>query len=130
MLLTDSQVANGCVWIDLQMKIVEQLLCATIKFFPANYAKLARLPPKKNIFPDAHFLNERQLLEDNRDSSLLGIANTAISLFLSLNQDLTTILRMRINAGQNLHQRRLSGAIFTHQSMYLAFVKIECNPIQ
>ena len=113
-----------------QMQVSEQLLGTTIQFFPANDAESTRLATQENIFAGAHFLYQRELLVNHGDSGLLRIADTAKTLFVSLDQNLSTVLRMRVNSTKDFHQCRFTGAVFPDQRMNLAPLKIESNTIE
>ena len=98
---------------------LEQLAGAAIKFFPANHAQPAGLASEKDVFADSHFPDQRQLLIDNCDARLLGVAHAAKLLHAAFDEDLAAILRVRIDAAENFHQRRLAGAVFTDQRVNL-----------
>src|ERR1044072_5021101 len=105
LLLTNAETANGRVWIDRQAKVVKQLPSAPMQFLPANDAEPAGFASEKNVLAEAHLLDERQLLENSRDVCFRGGAHAANLLFVSFDEDLTAILRVRINTSENLHQR-------------------------
>src|SRR5260221_660343 len=96
--------------INCQVQIFEQLARAPVKFFPTNPAELAWLAAEKNVFADCHLPDERQFLIDNRNAGLFRVANTAELLRATFDKNFATILRVWIDAAENLHQRRLTRA--------------------
>src|SRR6185295_13887730 len=104
--------------IELQMQIIKQCPRSPVELFPTNDSKLSWLASQENVFADAHFFYQGQLLKNYRDTSPFRFANAGKFLLCPFDQDPSAILRMRIDAAQNFHKRRLAGAIFTHERVY------------
>src|SRR6185437_7725821 len=112
------------------MQIGEQLTRATIKIFPTNDSKLARFTSEENIFTDRHLPDEREFLEDNRNARLCSVANSAELLRVTFDENLTTILRVWIDAAEDFHQGRLTSAVFPDQRVHLTLLQIQTDAIK
>src|SRR6185436_543376 len=112
------------------MQIGEQLTRATIKIFPTNDTKLARFASEENIFTYGHFPDEGEFLVDNRNARLFSVAHSAELLRAAFDEDLTTILRVWVDAAEDLHQGRLTSAVFPDQRMHLTLLQIQTDAIK
>src|SRR5216683_674830 len=112
------------------MQIGQEFLDATVKLLPVDHAETAWLATKKDIFGNAQLLNQRQFLIDDGDARLLSLANICKAPFGALEHDFATVLRMGIDTGENLHQRRFARPVFANQRMNLALVEVKAHPVQ
>src|SRR5436190_22339252 len=112
------------------MQIVKHLTRAAIKFFPANHAELARLASKKNVFTNCHLPDERQLLIDNCYSGLFRIAHAAELLKAAIDENFAAIIWVWIDATEDFHQGRLSGAVLSNQRVNLTLMQIQADAIE
>ena len=76
------------------------------------------LPPDKDVLTDLHGPDRVEFLEDHRDPGVQNVRDGAGVQVLSLPFDAP--FRLRVDAGQDLHQRRFPGAVFSHQGMHRA----------
>src|SRR6266513_4945284 len=111
------------------MQIFKHLSRAAIKFFPANHAQLARLASKKNVFTHCQLPDKRQLLIDNCYSGLFRIAHAAELLKAAIDENFASIVWVWIDAAEDFHQGRLSGAVLSNQRVNLTRMPIQAEAI-
>ena len=87
-----------------------------------------RLAAEKDVRRDAQLRDEVELLVDDGDARRLGVAHACEADRLAGDPDLAVI--GRVDAGEDLHQRRLAGAVLAHQSVDLAAAQVEIHPAQ
>ena len=74
--------------------------------------------PRKMLAATRQFRDEVQLLVDDRDPGRLGVADAGEAHRLAADPDLALVVG--VHAGEDLHQRRLAGAVLAHQRVHLA----------
>ena len=87
------------------MQLVEKLLGAAIKLFPVDDAEAARLASEEYVFTDVEVLDDREFLEDDGDAGLFGLTHSMEAAGLTVNQNLSIISTVGVDAAQDLHQR-------------------------
>src|SRR5439155_8625642 len=84
---------------------------------PAEPASPGLLAAQENVVGDAELRNQVQLLIDDSDPAVLGVARPREPERPAAQTDLTLVFRDR--AGEDLHQGTLAGAVLTAKGMYL-----------
>src|SRR5690606_35790756 len=80
---------------------------------PVDDAALGTLVAEEDVLRDRQLRAERQLLVDDDDAGVLAVADAAELALPPVEDDLTLVRAVRVDAGQHLHQRRLPGAVLT-----------------
>ncbi len=88
----------------------------------------ARLASDPDVLPDREVAHQREFLVDDADAEILRRFRRGQGHFLTVEQDAAAI--GVIDTGQAFHQRRLARAVFAHQGMDLAGVKVEIDRLQ
>ena len=97
----------------------EQIACGGAHALAVDHqAGDARLAAEKDVVGDGELGNEVELLVDDGDALRFGVAHARKRNGRVIDGDLALIVGM--DAGQDLHERRLAGAVFAHQRMDLA----------
>src|SRR5712692_2767355 len=130
MLLADAQVSDGKVRLELEVQLVENALRAAVHMFGVNDAEAPWLTAEKNILGDRELRNERQLLMHHRDSRILGLVNALEAADGAVDMDVTLVSPEWIDAAEDVHERRLAGAVLAHQRVNLARLQIERHAIE
>ena len=87
-----------------------------------------RLVPEHDVLDRVQRRHEIELLIDHADAQPLGRAGRVDANDASIDEDPAGIGRLR--AGQNLHERRLAGAVLTDQRQHFAGIELQRNVIQ
>ena len=82
------------------------------------YSRL--LVAKEDVLRDRQERHQGEFLVDDDDAELLAVGDALEAALLALVIDLARIGAVRIDAAQNLHQRRLAGAVLADQRVDLA----------
>src|SRR3569833_1355027 len=69
------------------------------------------LVAQEDVLRDRQVRHQRELLVDDHDADVLAVADAAELRDLAVEDDLAVIAAGRVDAGQDLHQRRLPGAV-------------------
>ena len=91
-------------------------------------AELLRLAADEDVLRRRQVGHQVQLLMDYADAQLLRAARRADFDRLAIEQDLALV--GLVDAGEDLHQRRLAGAVLAHQRMHFAGVQLQPDPVQ
>ena len=86
------------------------------------------LTAHKHVFGDGELLHHLQFLVNLGDAQLPGDDGAADVLQLAVDVDLALVVHQR--SRQDVHQRGLARAVFTHQRQYLACVQAEIDLVQ
>ena len=84
-----------------------------------------RLTTNENVLRRGHMVHQKQFLMDNADAEFLRGAGSPNCDRFALNNDLARVGLDDFR--QDLHQRRLAGAVFSHQRMNLAGAQIQAR---
>ena len=84
--------------------------------------------PRKMLSATRQLRHEVELLVDDGDAGARGLAGAGEPHRLAVDRDLAVIVG--IDAGQDLHQRRLAGAVLAHQGMDLARARREIDALE
>ena len=94
----------------IKLKLAEHVFRLRIHLGPANHAvRSHRLAPEKDVLRDIEIRNDRQLLMDHGDAIAQGVPRRSEMDFLAVDEE-TTGVRL-IHSAQDVHERRLAGAI-------------------
>src|SRR5437773_1823100 len=104
------------------MQFAKQCLSAAVEFAPIDNAETPWFATQENVFGNAQLLHQREFLVNDCDSGILRIPNTGEPAFCTVENDFTTVLRMRVNAREDLNECRFAGAVFTDERVDLPFV--------
>ena len=82
----------------------------------------------ENVLGDGQLREQQQLLEDRGDAAALGVMRVREANDIAVQAD--GALVGLVEAGDDLDQRRLAGAVLAEQGMHLAGADIEADPVQ
>jgi hypothetical protein len=88
----------------------------------------ARLAADENVLRHGQMIHQLQFLMNDADAGGLRFARARERDRLAINEDFAGILR--IDAGEDLHQRRFAGAVLAHQRMDFAGDQLEPDVVQ
>ena len=129
MLLANAEVADGNVWLEVEVQQLEDFLRAAVEIRRLNDAGADRLASEVNILCNRKLRNQRELLMDDCDSGIFGWTHAREALDLSVDENLAVVSSVRINPADDVHQRRLAGAVLADQRVNLAGVQIERDAV-
>ena len=130
MLLTNTEIADRDVRIELKLQFVEHPLRAAVELFGANESEAPRLATEKNIFGDRELRNERQLLMHDGDPGIFGRMHAVELAHLTVHANLALVGAVRIDAAEDVHESGFAGAIFADERVNLAGMEIDRNTIE
>ena len=125
LLLTDAEVEDGSRHIFTQPDAVKELLCGVVGLVPVDHAVLGALVAEEDVFGDGQVRRQRQFLVNDDDASMFGVVDRAEYGGLAVELDVAFEVAVRINAGEDLHKGRLSGAVLTADAVDLAASDVE-----
>ena len=129
LLLRDGQGADLRGRIDVEPKLREQFPGHLGHFAVVDQAeRIFRLAPDPYVFGDRHPVHQRQFLMDHSDALLQGIEWAGQNDLLAAQADGAAV--RRVNAGDDLHQRRLAGAVLAHQGVDAAGAQPKLHVVQ
>jgi hypothetical protein len=88
----------------------------------------ARLAPDEDVLRDREVGHQVELLVDDADPELLGVLGTVDGHPLPVEEELALV--GRVDAGQQLHQRGLAGAVLADQRQHLAAAQVEVHVLE
>ena len=91
-------------------------------------AALAHLAAQEDVFINLHLWNQVQLLVDDGDAVVLGLARVRIGDLAALVEDRALI--PLVHAGEHLHQRRFACSVFAQQSHRFALVHLQADSVE
>ena len=128
LLLCDRQRLDDGFRVKIQMQLVEQFLRHGVLLRLVHEQALHGFTPNVNVFRHSQVLHEVQFLMDDADAERLRIARAMNLDMLSKKFNRTAIAR--IDAGQHLHKRRFTGAVFADQRHDLALTNLQLRVVQ
>ncbi len=113
----------------LEPEIPQQRRRARVERSPVDDAgHPRRRRPEKNIFGDRELRNEVQLLIDDADAERERVARAADLHRLAMDDDLARVLAIR--AAEDLHQRRLPGAVLAEEHVHVAGLERQVDAVE
>ncbi len=127
MLQADRQVAEPGQGIDVDAKSCK-LLTRLARHPPPlhNTEAIGRLGAKKNVLGHREVGGDAQLLMDHGDAGRMGVAGRSETGLSPVQHETAGIFRM--HAGDDLHQRAFSRAVFADETMDLAGEQRKIDP--
>ena len=86
----------------------------------------ARLAAEEDVVGDGEFGNQVEFLVDDGDACRLRLADAGEADRPGRRSSIVAFI-VGIDAGQDLHQRRLAGAVFAHQRVDFAGLQLEVD---
>ena len=128
LLLADGQVAHLLGGVDVDAQLMEQLAGLLVHPGVVDQAALHELAADEDVLGHRQVVHHVQLLVNDDDARLLGLAGVVEFHLAPLVGDGAGILG--VDAGQHLHQRGFARAVFTHQRVHLALAHLQIDVIQ
>ena len=128
LLLAHGEVAHLLGGVDVDAQLVKQLAGLLVHFGVVDQSALHELPADEDILRHGQVVHHVQLLVNDHDARLLGLAGIVEFHLPALVGDDARILG--IDAGEHLHQRGLARAVFTHQRVHLALAHLQIHVVQ
>ena len=117
LLLTDAQLADGGAGIQRLAQAVEQLAGITVQALPVDGAQRgAWLTAEEDVLAGGKARHQIEFLVDDGDAAVHRLTWGGEDHFLVTQPQRAGVIA--IDAGENLHQRRLARAILTGQRMH------------
>ncbi len=128
-MLADPQLPHARLRVELDPEAVQQPSCG-LQARLAIHEKTGDHPfaAEKDVVGDAEFGDEVEFLMDDGDPGCLGVAHIGEAGGFSIDAD--GALVVRVDAGQDLHQRRLAGAVLAHERMDFARAQFEAHILE
>ncbi len=121
----DSQVRHLGARVELEVQATQQLarLLVNLLFVKHKGQAQTRLAANEDVLGNGQVGHQVEFLMDHADAQVLGGPGVVdLDLFAS-DQDPARVLR--VNAGEDLHQRRFSGAVLPDQRVHFAGRQLE-----
>ena len=125
---SDRKLAHGLVDADVLADDAEPLDRLPAHRRAVENPAAGELAPEEQIGGDVQARHEVELLENRRHARGLGGARIVEADGLAVEQHLAGVRGK--DAGENVHQRRLAGAVLTEQRMNLAPLEVEIDAAQ
>ena len=87
-----------------------------------------RFAAEEDVGGDAELGDEVELLVDDGDARPFGVADAGEADGGAVDQDLAGV--GGLDAGEDLHQRRLAGAVLAHERVHLAGAEVEVDAVE
>ncbi len=128
LLLGDGQLTDLLPRVQLDVEARQQLAGLPIQRALRDERAAHRLPADVHVLRDREVGHHVQLLVDDRDPQLLGLQRAGQLDRLALEEDLSLVAG--VDAGEDLHQRGLAGAVLTDEDEDLARSNLEVHILQ
>ena len=131
LLLGYAQLTDRALWIQRMAKSFEQAFRLLVNLAPAHPSRKSaahRMPAEKHILSDAQLRNEHEFLMDDVDAEIVSLVWGFDLDRLSLPEHLAPI--GLIQPRDDLHERRLTGAVFADQGVNLAGPHLEADVVK
>ena len=129
LLLADGQFTHNSIHGDADAHAVHDLLGLLAHGLAVDNAQaLGDLLAHEEVFLHGQVKQGVDLLVDEDDARLLCLLGIFIAHFLAVHQHGTGITG--VHAGEDLHQRGLTGAVFAHEGVNFAVVQDEAGVLQ
>src|SRR5215212_5351082 len=87
-----------------------------------------RFTAEKDVLRDGQLGDEIELLVNGGNTAMLGVARTCQRQWLPIEEKLAVVVR--VDAAEQLHQGRLTGAVLADQGMHFAALDRERDVVQ
>ena len=125
----DAEIAHFGLGIDADVEPVEQSLGAAAHLVVADEAQaVQRLAANPDVLRHRHKVHQVEFLMDHRDAVSQRVERRGQADFLALEPERAGV--GRVDAGDDLHQRRLAGAVLAHQRMDMAALQAERDVVE
>ena len=125
----DAEIAHFGVGIDMDIEAGEQRLGAAPHLVVSNQTEgVERLAADPDVFRHRHEVHQVEFLMDHRDAVAQRVERRTQADVLALEAEGAGV--WRIDAGDDLHQRRLAGAVLAHQRMDVAALEAERHVVE
>ncbi len=125
LLFADTQPVDRGRWIDHHLEAVEQRLRLAMKLRPVDQPAARRRRAKEDVFRDGHLPDEREFLVNDGESRAIGIGDPLEMGGLVADEELALISAVRVQAAQELDERRFARAVFAAKRMDFAGLQVE-----
>ena len=113
--------------IDVEAERPRQLAHALARGVVVEKALVARLDPEHDVLGDRHHRDEHEVLVHHADPALDRVLRRAEGDALAVEEDLALVgLREPV---EDVHQRRLAGAVLAEQRVHLAAAEVEIDVV-
>ncbi len=128
LLLADGDVLDACVGIDREVEALRQVADAAVRgaVVEEDPGRIG-LGAEHDVLGDRHHRDEHEVLVDHPDPVLDRILRGVHRDRLALDEDLALV--GLVDAVDDVHERRLAGAVLTEERVHLAAAKIEVDSI-
>jgi hypothetical protein len=123
LLLADGDLAHERRRIDHEPEALRKLLDAALGRPLVEQDPVAGLDAEDDVLGHGHHRDEHEVLVDHPDPRLDGVARRAERDRLAVEQDLPGV--RLVEAVEDVHQRRLAGAVLAQQRVDLALLNVE-----
>jgi hypothetical protein len=129
LLLSDRELPDPCAGIDREPVALPEFPHAPLdRTRPyAERTSLAAVIAEDDVFGDGERLDQPEVLVHHADSGVDRIARGGESRWLAVEPDLALV--GVVEAGEDVRERRLAGAVFAEQSVHLAYGRLEVDAV-
>ena len=121
LLFTCTDIFDQCSGRFLQTYCSHIFLSFAVSIVPVDRKFLSSLVTEEHVLTDAHVRDQCQFLMDNDNSLFFTIFNFREFTNFSVIYNIAFIATVRVDTTQNIHKGRFTGAVFSNQSVDLAF---------
>jgi hypothetical protein len=118
--LADAEFAHGSFGGEGEAEVGEEGGGATVECEPVDAESAARGAAEENVFTDTEFVDQRELLGDDGDAGGLGVADGVEGDRAVVDAEFALVGAVRMDAGEELDEGRLAGAVFAAEGVNLA----------
>ena len=112
-------------------QVVEKNSGVAVQLAPIDGAdSIGRVAVEKNVFGNGQFGNEVELLMDDGDACIHGLAWALKPLPLPPDENIALIGGIGPDAAEHFHQGRFPGAVLAHQRQHFAGARLEVDVIE
>ena len=128
LLLADRDVLDPRVGVDREPELLGDLANTLPRCGPVEeHLRLCRLVGEDDVLGHGHHRDQHEMLVDHSDPVLDRVARRREGDPLSLDQDLALV--GVVQAVEDVHQRRLSGAVLAEQRVHLSLAQVEVDVV-
>src|SRR5688572_25014861 len=104
-------MADRDVRLEMELELVKDALGRAVEILIGDETEAARLAAEKDVLGNRELRDQRELLVYHGDPCLLRPTDAGEMPARSIDQNLSDVCTVRIDAAENLDQRRFAGAI-------------------
>ncbi len=128
LLLAHADVLDPCLWIDREVEGAGEMFDAPVRgAVIEQHAGMGRLAGQDDVLRHRHHRDQHEVLVHHSDAARDRVLGRVDSHRLALDPDLA-LVRV-VEPVEDVHQRRLSGAVLAEQRVNLAPAKIEVDVV-